>query len=68
MAELRRKCRSFRANGVEVCWLLDPQSRSVEVFEGERDGDRLVADAVLESPAMPGFTLTLSELFAVLDR
>lgn len=68
LAELRRKCRSFRANGVEVCWLLDPQSRSVEVFEGDRDGERMTAESALETPAMPGFRLALSDLFAVLDR
>jgi Uma2 family endonuclease len=67
LAELRRKCRSFRENGVDVCWLVDPSSRSVEVFEGERDGEALSGDASLETPVMPGFTLSLSELFAVLD-
>lgn len=67
MAELRRKCRSFRANGVDVCWLVDPPSRTVEVFEGERDGEPLSADATLETPVMPGFSLSLTDLFAVLD-
>jgi Uma2 family endonuclease len=67
MAELRRKCRSFRENGVDVCWLVDPASRTVEVFEGSRDAERLSGDAVLETPVMPGFRLPLNELFAVLQ-
>ena len=66
MAELRRKCRTFRQNGVDVCWLVDPASRSVEVFEGDRDGERVAGDAVLETPVMPGFRLALGDLFAVL--
>ena len=68
MPELRRKCRSFRANGVDVCWLIDPYRRWVEVFEGERDGVRLPADAALETAIMPGFSVPLAELWAVLDR
>lgn len=68
MAELRRKCRSFRSNGVDVCWLIDPYARTVEVFEGARDGEQLPADGALETAVMPGFSITLTELFAVLDR
>ncbi len=68
VAELRRKCRSFRANGVDVCWLIDPMARTVEVFEGDRDAEQLAADGVLEATVMPGFSLALSDLFAVLDR
>ena len=26
MAELREKCRYFRANGVDACWLIDPDA------------------------------------------
>lgn len=68
MAELRRKCRSFRENGVDVCWLIDPQSRTVEVFEGDRDAEVAIGDAALETPVMPGFRLALKDLFAVLDN
>lgn len=68
MAELRRKCRSFRSNGVDACWLIDPYARTVEVFEGARDGERLPADGALETAVMPGFSVSLAELFAVLDR
>lgn len=68
MAELRRKCRSFRENGVEVCWLVDPVARRVEVFDGEGDGVELPQDGALEAVVMPGFRLPLADLFAVLDR
>ncbi len=68
MAELRRKCRSFRANGVDACWLIDPMSRAAEVFEGDRDAEMLPSDGTLETAVMPGFSLPLADLFAVLDK
>ena len=66
LAELRRKCRAFRANGVDACWLIDPVARTAEVFEGERDGEQLDANGVLTSRIMPSFELPLRDLFAVL--
>jgi Uma2 family endonuclease len=68
VAELRGKCRFYRSSGVELCWLVDPATRIVEVFEGHMDGARLGAEATLESPLLPGFSLPLRELFAVLAR
>jgi len=68
MAALRRKCRAFRANGVDVCWLIDPYARIVEIFEGDRDGEALAPDGALVTSVMPGFSVSLSELFTVIDR
>jgi Uma2 family endonuclease len=68
MADLRRKCRAFRANGVDCCWLIDPYRRTVEVFEGGRDGERLAADLPLETAVMPGFSVTQAELWAAMER
>ena len=64
--QLRAKCRFFRANGIEECWLVDPRLRTVEQFSS--DGEFILgADQTLISAALPGFELVLSELFAVLD-
>lgn len=68
MAELRRKCRAFRDNGVDACWLIDPMTRTAEAFEGDRDAEQLSPDGALEAATMPGFSLSLTELFAALDR
>lgn len=68
LAELRSKCRAFRPKGVDVCWLIDPYARAVEVFEGSHDSQRLPAESALETGVMPGFSLPLSELWAALDR
>ena len=64
----RAKCRQFRENGVAVCWLVDPASRTVEVFEDGRDGERLQGAVSLASSHLPGFSLAIEALFAVLDR
>jgi len=67
LAELRRKCRTLRANGVACCWLIDPVSRTAEVFDGDRDGERIDADGALESDTMPGLRVELREVFAVTE-
>jgi len=67
LRELREKCRAFRANGVDACWLIDPDARTVEVFEDDRDGATVKGEATLTCAAMPGFELLLSDLFSVLD-
>ena len=64
--ELRAKCRFFRANGVDECWLVDPRMRTVELFSSE--GEFILgADQTLVSVALSGFELILGELFAVLE-
>lgn len=67
IAALREKCRQFRRAGVDVCWLFDLDARAMEIYEGSRDGDRQTA-GTLESPALPGFALSLDALFGLLDR
>ena len=67
LESLRKKCRAFRKNGVDVCWLVDPVSKTVEVYEGVSDGVRMNRDQVLSTPVMPGFELSLAELFAVIE-
>ena len=56
----------MRANGVDVCWLIDPRSRTVEVFEDESDGV-VFRGRWLASVHVPGFALDLDELWALLD-
>jgi Uma2 family endonuclease len=67
MGELREKCRFYRRNGVDACWLIDPETRSAEVFDSTRDGERFGGAAELSSEALPRFSLPLPALFAVLD-
>ncbi len=68
LQELRNKCRFYRTNGVDACWLIDPRLRIVEVFEGDDDGRRLDREGALESAFLPGFSFPLTDLWAVLER
>lgn len=67
-ASQREKCRWYLANGVEECWLVDPASRSFEIFDASRDGEPLPFDGAITSKLLPGFRLKLAELFSVLDQ
>jgi Uma2 family endonuclease len=66
MTTLREKCREYLSRGVEVCWLIDPQNRTVEVFEDERDGVELAADGVLETEQVPGLRIAVADLWSEL--
>lgn len=64
LAELRRKCEFLRSSGVETCWLIDPEQRSAELFEGRGRKGKTVE--TLTAECLPGFALPLAELFAIL--
>lgn len=64
MPKLREKMEEYRASGVRLGWLIDPQKQQVEIYRLDRDVE------VLESPSslsgedvLPGFTLDLSSIF-----
>ena len=63
---LRDKCREYLGRGVDICWLIDPHNRTVEVFEAEREPLTLPPDGVLETPHVPGLHIPIVELWAEL--
>jgi Uma2 family endonuclease len=65
LAELRRKCDFLRSSGVETCWLIDPISKTAELYQGRRKAGLDVS--MLTANCLPGFELALTDLFAVLD-
>jgi Uma2 family endonuclease len=65
--DLRAKCRLYRERGVDVCWLIEPERRWVEVWDEGRDGVRLADDAAMESAALPGFRLPIQQLWDAID-
>ncbi len=67
LGELREKCRFYRRSGIEACWLIDPESRSAEVFDAGRDGERFSGAMEVASPAVPGLSISLQALFSTLD-
>ena len=66
-ASLQGKCRYYRENGTEAAWLVDPETRTVELFDDGNDSKTLGEGDTLMNAALPGFDLPLRDLFAVLD-
>ena len=64
LAELRAKMASYVANGVRLAWLIDPETRTVEVYRPGRDVERMASPKTLSGEdVLPGFTLDLAEIF-----
>ncbi len=61
------KLRLYEQNGVAEYWMVDPETRSVEVFALEEGGFEprgwFTQDARLASPALPDLELIVSRLF-----
>jgi Uma2 family endonuclease len=68
-AEMSIKVGEYFSAGVRQVWLVDLNSRNVTVFEAADKSVTLLRHDILEGgKVLPGFTLSLSELFAELDR
>ncbi|HLJ93829.1 MAG TPA: Uma2 family endonuclease [Gemmataceae bacterium] len=68
-AELTRKCGEYFAAGVRMVWLVDPEGRTVTVYTVPDQSTMLDETQMLDgSPILPGYSLSLRELFAELDR
>lgn len=67
--EMARKRREYFAAGVRLVWEVDPEARSVAVCTAPDEPVVLTQDQTLDGgDVLPGFTLSLRELFAELDR
>ncbi|MEM9366059.1 MAG: Uma2 family endonuclease [Planctomycetota bacterium] len=68
-SEMARKRREYFHAGVELAWFVDPRGRTVAVFTSA--DDYVVYDEVASidgGEVLPGWTVSLEELFAKLDR
>jgi Uma2 family endonuclease len=67
--EMSRKREDYFAMGTRLVWEIDPRARAASVYTSpEPPVAILTEDDVLEgSPVLPGFTLSLRDLFAELD-
>jgi Uma2 family endonuclease len=68
-----QKIRDYAAFGVRWYWILDPQVRTLEVFERGEDGRYAVARSASEGtlsriPGCPRLELDLDDLWAQVDR
>ena len=68
-AEMARKRREYLGHGGRLVWQVDPDTRTVEVFTEPEQGTVLHENDTLSGgDVLPEFTLSLKDLFAVLDR
>jgi Uma2 family endonuclease len=62
---LFHKLRQYFDAGVREGWIINPSDRTVEIWTSLNPPDRdLSVGDILTSPLLPGFTLTLEDLFA----
>jgi Uma2 family endonuclease len=61
---MQRKPEQFFASGCKLAWVIDPNIRTVEVWESASGPSRtLLATDRLETPLLPGFTHPIAKLF-----
>ncbi len=67
--EMERKLRDYFNAGTRLVWYVDPKSRTVRVYTSPKDLTTLGEDQVLDGgEVLPGFTLSLRDLFVELDN
>jgi Uma2 family endonuclease len=67
--EMAVKRQDYFAAGVELVWEIAPNTRTVAVYTSVTDVTMLTAADTLDGGAvLPGFTLSVQDLFAELDR
>lgn len=68
-AEMNRKRREYFAAGVRLAWFVEPVARTVAVYTAVDQCTLLHAEQTLDGgTVLPGFSVSLQELFAELDR
>jgi Uma2 family endonuclease len=64
---IHRKMKQYFAAGVKEIWLIDPESKEVEIWTALQLTRELSGDAEITSPLLPGFALKLEELFSQIN-
>ncbi len=61
LADVRAKMREYQENGLQLGWLLDPKTRTVEIYRAQQVPDLVMNPASLSGePILPGFSLDLT--------
>jgi Uma2 family endonuclease len=69
LGEMARKRSDYFRAGVRAVWEIEPRTRTVRVYTSETAFTDLTANDTLSgAPVLPGFALSLAQLFAELDR
>ena len=67
LESLRTKCRFYIEHGVDVAWLIDPAGRVVESLDRDGVSNSFRPGERISSRYLPGFALTVAELFEDID-
>jgi Uma2 family endonuclease len=68
-AEMGRKLRDYFLAGIPVVWLINPRTRSAEVYRSPDKKKRVRINQALQGgDILPGFSLTLKELFNLAEE
>jgi Uma2 family endonuclease len=68
-AEIDRKLRDYFLAGVELAWVIDPKTQTAKSYTTPEDVQRIGKTGSLDGGSvLPGFRLTLKQLFASLRR
>ena len=68
-AEIDRKLREFFAAGTQLAWVINPRTKSARVYTSAKRFKELDVHGTLDGgKVLPGFKLTLAELFAATRR
>jgi Uma2 family endonuclease len=64
LSKLQEKMEEYRANGVRLGWLINPQQQQVEIYRLGREVEILEYPTTLSGEdVLSGFTLDLSSIF-----
>jgi Uma2 family endonuclease len=62
--EMKRKLGQFFATGCKLAWIIDPKTRTIEVWESVAGPSRTLRENDnLDTPLLPGFSLPVAKLF-----
>jgi Uma2 family endonuclease len=63
--EIKRKLKDYFLSGTQLAWVIYPKTQTAEVYTAPDRKKRIARGGTLDgSSVLPGFTLSLSELFA----
>lgn len=66
--EMLIKRGEYFSAGVRLVWMVDPKTRTVEVYKSPDDSITLTGDRAIDGgDVLPGFSMSLHEIFAELD-
>jgi len=69
LREMEMKRHDLFDAGTRLIWEIDPETRSAEVFTSAEESTHIGEDGTLDGgDVLPGFRLSLKELFAKVDR